>query len=169
VADIRNYLNELDDLLQDAKGVPFSGKVSVNKEEIEDIIDAIRDAIPTEIKKAQDIVEQYESYIENAKVKANDIIENAHREANELKSEHRIFKLAQEAADKQAEEAKHYSREMRIGTMNYVDGVLSKTEDTVREALEDVHNGYRLLEKDLMETINRLYENKQEIRGGGDE
>ena len=166
MADITRYLNELDDLLQDAKGVPFSGKVSVHKEELEDIIDAIRDAIPHEIKKAQDIMEQYDRYIDDAKSKAEDIIENAHRKANELKSEHEVFKLAKEAADKQADEAKKYAREMRIGTMNYVDDILTRTEDSIRESLEEINDGYRMLEKNLMDTINRLYENKQEIRGG---
>ena len=167
--DITRFIQELDDLLQDAKGVPFSGKVSVNKEEMEDIIDAIKDAIPHEIKKAEGIIAEYDRYIDDAKVKANDIIENAHREANILKSEHEIFKRAQEAADKQYEEANHYAREMRIGTMNHVDGLLVKTENAVRIAMEDIEHGLKSLQRDLSETINILYENKREIRGEVDQ
>ena len=54
---VDDLILQLQDLVNDAKGMPFSGgKVLVNSEEIYDIIDQIQDAMPAEVRQAKNIV-----------------------------------------------------------------------------------------------------------------
>jgi Zn-finger nucleic acid-binding protein len=54
--DVYVLLDRLDDILYNAKTVPFTGQVRVDRGELEDIIDQLRATIPEEIKQARAIV-----------------------------------------------------------------------------------------------------------------
>ena len=54
--DVYVLLDRLDDMLYNAKGVPFTSQVRVDRAELEDIIDQLRATIPEEIKEARAIV-----------------------------------------------------------------------------------------------------------------
>ena len=54
--DVFVLLDRLDDILYNAKAVPFTGQVRVDRTEIEDIVDQMRSTIPEEIKEARAIV-----------------------------------------------------------------------------------------------------------------
>ncbi len=165
---LMEYLDELEDLLDSGRGRPFSNKITIEKEKIFDIIGEIRLNLPNEIRHAQKIIEDHDRIIEDAKNKASAIIAEAEIRAQEIASEHQIYELATEAAEKLVDEAKKYSREVRLGTMSYVEEILNRTENTVREALEEMSRGYKSVEQELSGTIARIFENKQEIRGGRD-
>ncbi len=160
------YLDELEDILDSGRGRPFSGKITVEKEKIFDIIGEIRLNLPHEIRHAKKIIEDHDRIIEDANNKATAILAEAEQRAQEIASEHQIYELATEAAEKLVEEAKKYSREVRLGTMSYVEEILNRTETAVRETLNDMTQGFKAVEEELSDTINRIAENKQEIRGG---
>jgi Zn-finger nucleic acid-binding protein len=54
--DVFVLLDRLDDMLYDAKAVPFTGQVRLDRAELEDIIDQLRATIPEEFKAARAIV-----------------------------------------------------------------------------------------------------------------
>ena len=56
--DVLVLIDKLDDLVHNAKLVPMTGQVRVDKDEIYDILDQMRATIPEEIKEARFIVEQ---------------------------------------------------------------------------------------------------------------
>ena len=54
--DVFVLLDRLDDLVYNAKAIPLTGQVRVDRSELEDIIDQLRATIPEEIKQARAIV-----------------------------------------------------------------------------------------------------------------
>ena len=58
--DVLVLIDKLDDQIHNAKPVPLTDQVRVDKEEIYDILDQMRATIPEEIKQARWIVEQAE-------------------------------------------------------------------------------------------------------------
>ena len=56
--DVLVLIDKLDDLVHNAKPIPFSDSVRVDKEEIYDILDQMRATIPEEIKQARWIVKE---------------------------------------------------------------------------------------------------------------
>ena len=51
---VDDLILQLQDLINDAKAVPFSGgKVMVNSDEVYDIIDQIQDSMPAEVRQAK--------------------------------------------------------------------------------------------------------------------
>ena len=69
---VLQLLDELEDVMDSSKAVPFSNKVSVDKEEIYDIISEIRMKLPNELKQSKWVIEE-----------RNKILIDAQREADE--------------------------------------------------------------------------------------
>ena len=160
-----DYLDQIEDILDASKSVPFSNKISVEKERIYDVMNEIRLNLPTEIRHAQRIIEDHDKIIADSRVKASGILKEAEDEAKLLTNEHEIFRRANEQATDMIEESKKSARDLRLNAMDYADEILEKTESMVKEAMENIDEQFRLVNNYLSQTIDVLYENRQSLRG----
>lgn len=162
---ILGYLEELEDLVDSCRPVPFSGKISVNKDEIFDIVSDIRLNLPTEIRQAQRIAADCDKIVNEATTRANSIIRDAEAKANRMMEEHEITRLAHEEAVRIVDEAKQTSRNIRVGAIEYADEILSKTEQIVKSTFDSYSKHSREVEDYLSHEIDTIYSNRQELRG----
>ena len=109
--DVLVLIDKLDDLVHNAKPVPLTDQVRVDKEEIYDILDQMRATIPEEIKQARWIVKERQEMLAEAK-----------REAE------RIIKEARE-------------REIRLGAEDYADEILNTLEVNLSKFIAAVQRG----------------------------
>lgn len=160
-----DYLDQIEDILDASKGVPFSNKVSVEKERVFDVINEIRLNLPAELRHAQRIIDDHDKILAEARVKSDNILKEAEEESKALTNEHEIFRRANEQATDVIEEAKKSAHDMRINAVYYADEILEKTENMVHEAMESVEAHSKSVRNNFAETINVLYENRQTLRG----
>jgi len=169
---IEDLLSKIEDIIEASRAVPFSTKVSVDKNAVYDVIDDIRPILddmsrdlPNEIMQAKRIISDSEKITNDARGKANQLLKNAENDVAKLVSEHEISKLAVEQGSQIVEEAKKSARDMRVNVMEYADEILSKSETILRETLDIYSRRMREVENHISETIDTLYENRQELRG----
>ena len=74
---IESLLNELEDLLDQSKALPFSNKVSVDKEEMYEIIGEIRQNMPKEFKRCTEMLQERNKIILLAQEEAEEIRQEA--------------------------------------------------------------------------------------------
>ena len=160
-----DYLDQIEDILDASKSVPFSNKISVEKERIYDVMNEIRLNLPNEIRHAQRIIEDHDKIINDARTKATSILKEAEEEAKLLTNEHEIFRRANEQATDVIEESKKSARELRLNAMDYADEILEKTEGMIKEATENIDEQFKLVNSYLSQTVDVLYENRQALRG----
>ena len=65
--DVLVLIDKLDDLVHQAKAVPLTDQVRIDREEIYDILDQMRATIPEEIKQARWIVKERQEMLAEAK------------------------------------------------------------------------------------------------------
>lgn len=159
------YLDAIDDVLEDSKPVPFSGKFSVDKNKVFDILDEIRLNMPNEIHKAQRIISEQEKIIQESKNKASQIIREAEEKASKLISEHEVYKHALQEANEAIEESKKISKDMRLNAMDYADEILAKTEEIVKELYDKISAENKVTDEFFNKTIDILYSNRMELKG----
>src|SRR5664279_3790092 len=117
--DVLVLIDKLDDLVHNAKPVPLTDQVRVDKEEIYDILDQTRATIPEEIKQARWIVKERQEMLAEAK-----------REAERIVTEAR-------------------EREIRLGAEDYADEILNTLEVNLTKFIAAVQRGRdRLAGKD---------------------
>ncbi|MCL2398890.1 MAG: ATPase [Defluviitaleaceae bacterium] len=160
-----DYLDQIEDILDASKSVPFSNKISVEKERVYDVMNEIRLNLPNEIRTAQRIIEDHDKIMADARSKAASILKEAEEEAKLLTNDHEIFRRAAEQATETIEETKKNARDMRLNAMDYADEILEKTENMVKEAMENIDEQFKLVNNYFTQTIDVLYENRQSLRG----
>ncbi|MCL2618435.1 MAG: ATPase [Defluviitaleaceae bacterium] len=161
---LQDYLEMLEDLIEGSKTMPFSNKVSLDKEQIFDIINDMRLNLPNEIRQAQKIIDDHDRILGDARHKAAQIVNEAEHRAQEMADEHEIYKLAVEQSKELMDDTKRTTREMRNSTVDYADDLLLKTENAIRESMNSMTLQYRAIEDSFSETIEVLYANRQELR-----
>ena len=138
--EIFTLLENIEDILEKSKGVPFSNKVLVDKEEILEIISELRLKLPEELKQAKLIKEERQRILVEAQKEADDIVKEAENRIISMIDEHEITKKAYEKKAEIIETANEMSREISKGTKDYADNVLNGIEVALQEALKIIQN-----------------------------
>ena len=163
--EVIKLLEELEDLIDSSKAMPFSSKVGVDKDEVLDIIADIRGALPNDIKQSKLIVQERNKILEDAKMEADEYVKDTEEKCARLVEEHEITRQAYQQSAEIIEAAKKQAKEMRIGAMEYADEVLSQSENRLREMIESFRNECVSVDEYFNNSLNTLYENRQELRG----
>jgi hypothetical protein len=115
---IDRLIDDLEAVATEARRVPFGHKILVDEDEILDLVDRLRVAVPTEVRQAQRIMEEQERILEQARAEAHQMLESqglmrelenerqqmlneVHREAEEVRADaddyaHRVLLDLQE-------------------------------------------------------------------------
>lgn len=143
--EIFTYLEELEDILERSKTVPFSSKSVVDKEEILEIIKEIRLKLPDELKQAKWIKEERQRILVEAQKEADDIVKEAENRIISMINENEITKKAYEKKAEIIETANEMSREISKGTKDYADNILEGLEVALEDALKIIQNNRKEL------------------------
>lgn len=143
--ELFTLLETLEEMLENSKTVPFSGKTIVEKDEILDIIKEIRLKLPDELKQAKWVKEERQRILVEAQKEADDIVKEAENRIISMIDEHEITRKAYEQKAQIIETANEMSREISKGTKDYADNLLEKIEVVLEDALKTIQNNRREL------------------------
>ena len=147
--DVLVLIDKLDDLVHNAKPMPLTDQVRVDKEAIYDLLDQMRATIPEEIKQARWIVKERQEMLAEAKREAERIMKEARDRQDRLISEEEVTKQAERAAEDIIEDAHSREREIRLGAEDYADEILGTLEVNLSKIISAVQRGRdRLAGKD---------------------
>lgn len=145
---IENLLDEIDEMIDKAWGLPLSGgKCLLEADRLRDIIDSIRGNIPGEIRQAKSIVADRADIIDTAKKEAEDIVRSAEERARGLVMQEEIVKLAQQKTNEITTQTQQKCREMRKGAQDFVDDLLKRTEEDLAKHMADLRQTRQMLRK----------------------
>ncbi|WP_248403651.1 hypothetical protein [Butyrivibrio fibrisolvens] len=172
---IELLIDEIEAYINSCTKVPFSNTdVRVNKEEINELIHELRSKTPDEIKRYQKIVSNKEAILNDARAKAQQLIENAQAQTNELINEHEIMRQAYEQANqvvssaaKQAQElldrATVEANNMKASAVQYTDTLLSEVEAILQGSIDSTNRHYEGLLTDLTNYAEMVKSNRAEL------
>ena len=139
--DVLVLIDKLDDLIHNARPVPLTDQVRVDREEIYDLLDQMRATIPEEIKQARWIVKERQEMLAEAKREAERIVKEARDQQTRLISEEEVYKQAERGAEEILEDARDTERQIRLGAEDYADEILSTLEVNLQKFLAAVQRG----------------------------
>lgn len=138
---IDEILEMMDELLDKAITVPFSGKkCMVDTDQLREYIDNIRYNLPTEIKRAKEMVADRSVILTDANEQAEEIIKKAEEKAKILISEEEIVKQAKEAADDLTAQAKAMDISIRRAMVEKLDSILGESERSITKTLNEIQS-----------------------------
>lgn len=127
------------DMVQDAKGIPWSGeKCILERDRLLDLLDELRESLPGDLKMAEDIMQRRAELIAASKREADNIRRKAEEDARQMVSESEIVIAARRKAKEVQGNAEIQARELRRVANEYCEDTLKRTEEAVALSLEEV-------------------------------
>ena len=174
------YLHEMIDdieiLIDEAKPARFNpGKVVIDRDVLITVIEELRKQIPGEVERSRKVMMNKDAILEDARIKAQNIVDQAAREAGELIDENEIVEMAkmrakeiEEAALNHANDVIHNANEeadqVRYGALQYTCDIMGDVQDYITKVKEGQRSLFDQLLSTLDSDIESISTNYEEIR-----
>lgn len=143
--DVLSLLEDLEKMLEEGSNVPFSKKVMIDKEQIDNLIQEIKLKTPDELKQARWVKEERQRILSDAQKEANDIIKEAENKIISMIDEHEITKKAMEQRAEIIDAAESYKKELITATRDHADKILENLETQLKENLDMIRSNRKEL------------------------
>ncbi len=139
--DVLVLIDRLDELVQDAKAVPLSAQVRLDRDEVFELLDEIRATIPDEVKQARRIVKERQESLVEARREAERLLEEARERAARASAETEVVRLAERQADARLAEARREANRVRSEVEEWADEHLRLLEANLDNFLSAIRRG----------------------------
>lgn len=148
-AELEAHLDRLEELVAEAKTMPLSASIMVNKAEIQDLVATLREAVPSELREAQRVLRERDHILERASKQARRIIDDAEAEQSQMVSRTTVVREADREAERIVDDAEERARQLRLEAEDYVDAKLANFEVVLQKTLQAVGRGREKLQGTL--------------------
>jgi hypothetical protein len=146
--DILHLIDRLEELFNESRPIPFTHNVIVDEDRMLDLIDQMRVAIPDEVKKAQQLLAQRDRILAQAQEEVNRTLALAREKSDQLVERDSIVESAKIRSDQIIEQAQQDILAMRREADVYVLETLTRLEMEMDRSLTQIRNGIRLLQQE---------------------
>ena len=138
---LTGILDALAAAVADARAMPMSSSVLVNRAELLDLVGQARDVLPTQLSRADEVLAAAAAARREAQVDAEAILHAARAQATELVEEHSISQAARERAAEIIAEAEAVATGLRRDADDYCDRRLADFEVDLTKLMQQVQAG----------------------------
>ena len=146
IGELHNLIDEMTVAIQEAKALPLSGAVRVEREEFLAMLEQLKATLPDELRAARWMVREREAFVARTNEKAKAAMDRAAVRAKELVSESNIIAEAVEEANILTRRAEGEARRIRLEAEDLAEDRLEHLEvlftnllKQVREARHEFH------------------------------
>ncbi|NLL47478.1 MAG: hypothetical protein GX249_02745 [Firmicutes bacterium] len=146
--NLQVLIDQLEALVEKAPEVPLVGKVLVDADELFDLLDVIRTAIPEEVRRAEAVSSEKDKMIAEGQEQAERMIAKAEEYATKLVHNSEIYRQAEAESKLLLEETKRKALEIEQGSKEYARQVLGDLGEALKKTLQVVEAGQQELRKE---------------------
>jgi hypothetical protein len=159
--DVAARLQQLEDTIREARSMPLSASAILNRDELLEMVAALREAFPEELREARWVMKDRDELLAKAHRDAEGVIERARTEQSRMMARETIVQEAQEEAERILADAREQARQIRLESEDYVDSKLAQFEiwlERVQEALAKTSAA-------LAKTADQVTIGREKLRG----
>lgn len=137
--DVEHLIDMLYELINDARTVPLSSdKCIIERDAALDLLDEIREGLPNQLKRAQDLINAKEDYVNSAKREVGRMMQKAENDAKIKVSDSEVLIAAHERGREIVQRAEDRSNDIYRVVNEYTEDALRRTEEAIQAALDEV-------------------------------
>lgn len=138
---VEDLVDELIEIVTTAKSMPLSSSAIITRDEVLDLLEAVREELPEELRRARRTLKDHEELLTAARRESADIVEDGRVQAERMVQRTEIVRQAEHRAVRVVEEAEAEARRLRHESEDYVDQKLAGFEIVLERTLKTVHSG----------------------------
>lgn len=176
---IEQLIGEIEEYIDSCKYQALSNntKIIVNKEELEELLVELRLRIPDEIQQYQKIISNQDAILNEARYQADNMIQEAAAQTNELVNEHEIMQRAYSAANQVVEDAQAQAQaiidaaavdanNIRQGAIQYTDDMLRSLQNIITSTMEGAQGRFDAFLSSMQSSYDIVTNNRNELAPG---
>lgn len=178
---MEQLIEEMEQYIASCKPQAFSKEnIIVDRYHMEELLDELKRRTPEELKRYQKIMAQKDAILDDARSKAEALVNKATLQTNELVSEHEIMQqaharaqevelLARQTAQELVDAAAAEAEAMRMAAVQYTDELLANIENLLAHSIQTTRGQYDNMLTSLNQYRDVVLNNRRELRGEEEE
>ncbi len=164
--DITARIQQLEELVKEAKSMPLSSSALINREEVLELIEGLRQSLPEEIKQARWVVKDREQLLTKARRDAEGIVQQGLEEQRRLVTQEEVVRASIRESERILDEARQQARQIRLEAEDYMDQKLAGFEAMVTRLREQLEQIRQQQEDDAARTREQLARTLEQVQRG---
>jgi F0F1-type ATP synthase membrane subunit b/b' len=144
--DLEAFLYELRDMVENARTMPMSASVLVNRDDAVALVEDILRSFPEELRHARWLLKERDEYLAQARRDAEDIAEAGRVQAERMVERTEVAREARRVAQQVVSTAEADSRRLRHEAEDYIDQKLAAFEVVLERTMQTVQKGREQLQ-----------------------
>lgn len=138
---LTGVLDALEQVVGQARAMPMSSSVLVNRAELLDLLEQARSILPAQLAQADEVLADADAVLQDRQREAEEIVEAARERAAELVGEQEVVRAARRRAEEILAEAERTAAGLRRDADDYCDRRLADFEIDLGRVLAQVQAG----------------------------
>ncbi|MDQ3385032.1 MAG: hypothetical protein M3503_03315 [Actinomycetota bacterium] len=139
--DLEALLRQVADLVGNARPMPLSASVMINRDEVLELVEEAADRLPEELRQARWLLRERDEFLVKVQRQGDDILDQARVQAERMVQRTEVVRAAQHTARRTVEEAEAEARRLRHEAEDYCDQKLAQFELVLERTMRTVQGG----------------------------
>jgi vacuolar-type H+-ATPase subunit H len=139
--DVEALLRRVADLVTNARPMPLSASVMINRDEVLELLEQVADRLPEELRQARWLLRERDEFLAKVQRQGDDILDEARVQAERMVQRTEVVRAAQHTARRTIEDAEVEARRLRHEAEDYCDQKLAEFEVVLDRTQKTVQAG----------------------------
>ena len=144
--DVETLLRQAADLVGNARPMPLSASVMINRDEVLELVEEAMQRLPEELRQARWLLRERDEFLATVQRQGDDILDQARVQAERMVQRTEVVRAAQHTARRTVEEAEADARRLRHEAEDYCDQKLAQFEVVLDRTMRTVQAGRERLQ-----------------------
>ncbi len=141
VPDVDELLDSALALVEQGRPLPMSSSVKINRDELLDILEAAREQLPEELRRARWLLKEREDFLQEARQEREEIIEQGRTQVARMVERQEVVKASELRARQIVNDAKTDARNLQRQVEDYCDQKLASFEIVLDRTARTIAQG----------------------------
>jgi DNA primase len=139
--DAEGLLMRLSNMVQNAKSLPLSTSIRLERDELLALVHRTIEHLPEELRQARWLLKERQEFLSKMQREGDELIDSARQRAEQMVQRTEIVREAQHAAQRVVDQAREEARKLRLEAEDYCDQKLAAFEIVLERTAKTVEAG----------------------------
>jgi len=167
VPEVEDLLEEAIEMLAEARPLPMSTTVKVNRDDLLHLLEQAQEKLPEELRAARWLLKERDDFVAKARQEHQDLIDEGRAQVGRMVERQQIVKAAEQRARQIVAEAKEEANTLKRQVEDYCDQRLASFEVVLNRTAATVQKGRERLLGSAKSTTEEILGTSGSTSGGG--
>ena len=147
MAPLMQLIDDLETVITGGRRFPGTSRITVDEQQVVNLIDELRVSLPVELQEARRIVQERQRIVVSAQDEARGILDTASERADYLVSQAGVLSEARQQGERRLQDAEENAQRTRSGVNQFALSVIDDVEKNLRDQIYELERARLTIEE----------------------